>query len=181
MLSQSGSLTAVANEAMVPHLRVKFDRDYELEPAGAYDQELGTLEQRVLTAGDPAAYVPACYGQVEWMVAAGAFDQYAAIYGAAAGKVDDAENCNYLGVALVAATAVNDQIPVLRLRPGPVMLGNDVVIITNAGGPTDGTSGTGAGFAGPGSLCIDYTNAVVYVNTNTKASPLWTVVGAQTT
>ena len=59
--------------------------------------------------------------------------------------------------------------------------GTDVVMLTKAGTPTDGTSGTGAGTAGPGSLCADYTNAKLYINTNTKASPLWTVVGAQTT
>ena len=54
-------------------------------------------------------------------------------------------------------------------------------IIQNAGAPSSGTSGTGAGKTGPGSLCVDTTNAKLYINTNTKASPLWTVVGAQTT
>lgn len=58
---------------------------------------------------------------------------------------------------------------------------NSVVVLTKAGAPVDGTSGTGAGLAGPGSICIDYTNAKAYINTNTKASPTWTVVGAQTT
>lgn len=51
----------------------------------------------------------------------------------------------------------------------------------NAGAPTDGTSGTGAAVVAPGCLLIDTTNAKLYINTNTKASPLWTVVGAQTT
>ena len=60
-------------------------------------------------------------------------------------------------------------------------LANDVVILTNAGAPTDGTTGTGVARCGPGSLCIDYTNAKIYINTNTKASPTWTVVGSQTT
>jgi hypothetical protein len=50
---------------------------------------------------------------------------------------------------------------------------HDVYIMTNAGTPVDGTSGTGVALAGPGSLCIDFTNAVLYINTNTKASPLW--------
>jgi hypothetical protein len=59
-------------------------------------------------------------------------------------------------------------------------LGNDVVIIQLAGVPVDGTSGTGAGFAGKGSLCIDRTNAKLYQNTNTKASPTWALVGTQT-
>lgn len=58
--------------------------------------------------------------------------------------------------------------------------GNDVRIISNAGVPSNGTSGTGAGYAGPGSLCSDSTNAKLYINTGTKASPTWTVVGTQT-
>ena len=54
-------------------------------------------------------------------------------------------------------------------------------LLVKAGTPVDGTSGTGAGYAGPGSLCTDKTNAKLYINTNTAASPLWTVVGTQTT
>lgn len=50
----------------------------------------------------------------------------------------------------------------------------DVVLFPNAGAPTDGTSGTGAGKFGKGSLVIDYTNGQLYINTNTKASPTWT-------
>jgi len=54
-------------------------------------------------------------------------------------------------------------------------------IMYGAGAPSDGTSGTGAGLYHPGSLYIDTTGAKLYINTNTKASPTWTVVGAQTT
>lgn len=57
----------------------------------------------------------------------------------------------------------------------------ETCMIVKAGTPVDGTSGTGAGYAGPGSLCIDKTNAKAYINTNTAASPLWTVLGTQTT
>jgi len=59
--------------------------------------------------------------------------------------------------------------------------GVGVVEIVNAGVPTDGTSGTGAGYAQTGSRCIDKTNGKIYVNENTAASPLWTVLGTQTT
>lgn len=55
-------------------------------------------------------------------------------------------------------------------------MGNDVVILTNAGVPTNGGAGTGVGVAGPGSICVDYTNANLYVNGNTKASPTWKLV-----
>ncbi len=60
-----------------------------------------------------------------------------------------------------------------------VSLDNDVVIGSNAGAPTNGTSGTLVAIAGPGSLLIDRTNSKLYINTNTKASPTWTVVGTQ--
>lgn len=55
-------------------------------------------------------------------------------------------------------------------------LSNDIVILKRAGVPVDGTSGTGAGISGPGSICVDYTNANLYVNGNTKASPTWKLV-----
>lgn len=42
-----------------------------------------------------------------------------------------------------------------------------------AGTPTNGTSGTLAGKAGVGALLLDYTNGALYINTGTKASPLW--------
>ena len=51
---------------------------------------------------------------------------------------------------------------------------NDIVFLTGAGVPTNGT--TGADFAGPGSLCIDITNAKLYINGGTKASPVWKLV-----
>jgi len=59
------------------------------------------------------------------------------------------------------------------------MSDNDLAILTNAGAPTNGTSGTFVKMAGPGCLLIDTTNKKLYINTNTKASPTWTVVGTQ--
>ncbi len=53
-------------------------------------------------------------------------------------------------------------------------IGNDVFIMSFAGAPTDGTSGTGADWAGIGSILTDRTNGALYVNSNTKASPTWT-------
>lgn len=58
-------------------------------------------------------------------------------------------------------------------------LGNDAWLFSKAGVPTAGTSGDGAGWAGKGSLCTDATNGKLYINTNTKASPTWTVAGTQ--
>lgn len=51
--------------------------------------------------------------------------------------------------------------------------------LVNAGVPTDGTSGTFAGVAAKRTLLVDTTNAKLYINTNTQASPTWTVVGTQ--
>lgn len=47
----------------------------------------------------------------------------------------------------------------------------------NEGPPSSGTSGTLAGFAGPGELLLDITNHVLFVNEGTQASPYWTPVG----
>lgn len=52
-------------------------------------------------------------------------------------------------------------------------------LFSTAGAPTDGTSGDGATWAGKGSLAVDTTNGKLYINTGTKSSPTWTVVGAQ--
>lgn len=56
------------------------------------------------------------------------------------------------------------------------LVNNGVFILTKQGvpGATDGT-----GFAGKGSLCIDSTNGVLYINTGTATSPVWTKVGLQ--
>ena len=52
----------------------------------------------------------------------------------------------------------------------------DVLIIKNAGSPTDGPTGTGAGKANIGSVCLDTTNGKIYVQGGTKASPVWKLV-----
>lgn len=54
-----------------------------------------------------------------------------------------------------------------------------VWLFSISGAPTNGANGDGGGWAGPGSLLVDATNAFLYINTNTKASPTWTKVGSQ--
>lgn len=54
---------------------------------------------------------------------------------------------------------------------------DDVRLLPGSGIPTNGTSGTWAGIAGPGSLYFDIVNSVIYLNTGTKASPTWAVFG----
>lgn len=57
--------------------------------------------------------------------------------------------------------------------PTGMHIGNSVYIFQGAGVPTDGTSGDGAGWAGPGSLYLDRTNGELYTNQGTEASPTW--------
>jgi hypothetical protein len=39
--------------------------------------------------------------------------------------------------------------------------------------PTNGTSGYAVGIAGPGTILIDFQNAILYINTGTLTSPFW--------
>jgi hypothetical protein len=50
-------------------------------------------------------------------------------------------------------------------------------VLTIAGAPSNGASGTFAGYALPGTLLVDVTNKKLYQNTNTKASPTWGSIG----
>lgn len=61
---------------------------------------------------------------------------------------------------------------------GGIGLGGGVTLFRGSGAPTNGTSGTGVGYAGPGSFYIRTSNGAVYVNTNTLASPTWSQVGS---
>ncbi|MBA7571928.1 hypothetical protein ES708_13698 [subsurface metagenome] len=45
----------------------------------------------------------------------------------------------------------------------------------NASTPVNGTEGTLAGVADPGDMLIDIENTALYQNTNTKASPTWSI------
>jgi hypothetical protein len=53
---------------------------------------------------------------------------------------------------------------------------NGVAIVPFSGTPTNGTSGSFANYAGPGSLLIDITTGTIYRNSNTKASPVWSAL-----
>lgn len=55
---------------------------------------------------------------------------------------------------------------------------NDCGILCTNDVPSNGTSGTGAKVAGKGCLLVDITHGTLYQNTNTKASPTWTLIEA---
>ena len=64
----------------------------------------------------------------------------------------------------------SDRIRKLQVQ-GVVMLDNDIAFFGSDDTPSDGTSGTGAGWAGKGSVCICLTG--MYQNINTVDSPSW--------
>lgn len=73
----------------------------------------------------------------------------------------------YLGTLVFITAEDLDQIQF------PGFNATGVGVFSSAGVPVNGTSGTGAGNAGKGSLCVDTTNGDLYINQNTTASPTW--------
>lgn len=66
----------------------------------------------------------------------------------------------------------------LQIDANGVSLGaSGVIILTGAGTPVDGT--TGLNFAGIGSLYVDVTNGILYINQDVAATPAWVLVGPQ--
>jgi hypothetical protein len=59
-----------------------------------------------------------------------------------------------------------------------IRMEDDVVVMVDAGVPTNGT--TGDNFAGTGSLYVDSTAGKLYINTGAISNPTWIVVGTQT-
>lgn len=74
-----------------------------------------------------------------------------------------------VGIALVIIIA-----PLLLRSEAQNVAGTAASVYAKAGAPVDGTSGTLAKIARPGSLLADTTNFVLYMNSGTKASPTWT-------
>ncbi len=60
------------------------------------------------------------------------------------------------------------------IKPG-IRTGNATGLFNVSGAAVNGTSGTAAGAAGPGSILMS-TSGLVYVNTGTKASPVWSEI-----
>lgn len=67
----------------------------------------------------------------------------------------------------------------LAYAKAAVRLNAEVCIFAGSGAPVDGISGTGAGFAGPGSLYVRTTSVKLYLNTGSRDSPTWVVAGSQ--
>ena len=63
---------------------------------------------------------------------------------------------------------------VIAYTKANIRMEDDVVVMVDAGVPTDGT--TGDNFAGPGSMYIDITNANLYIQTSLITTPVWKLV-----
>ncbi len=116
--------------ALAPFLRVVRDATNGLAAAGPEDQELGTLRNRHIVSGlgasARAAVVLANAEGTVKMVAAAAIAQWAVVYGAEGGKIDDVPNTNPIGIAKTAAADDGDTVEVLRLPNMSVTSGDEV-------------------------------------------------------
>ena len=102
------------NSALAEGLRVKLSAGY-LVVAGAAEDELGTIEQRVLAGDTVAAVLPIDTPGVRHMVAAGAIAANATVYAAANGKIADSGTL-IRGFAMEAASGDGSVIRVMTQR-----------------------------------------------------------------
>ena len=114
----SPTKTFRASGALGIHLRVKLNGSNLLELAGTStgETEVGTLREAALAAQQLVAVILPTAQGTQKMVAAGAFDQEALVYGAASGTVDDVVNGKPIGYALEAATQAGDVVEVMRIN-----------------------------------------------------------------
>src|SRR5436305_374889 len=82
--------------------------------AGAADKEIGVTSRPVNTSGDPVDLFVTSQTGTTPMVASGAITVNAKVYGDTSGKVTATANGNFLGFALVSASADGDVIEVQR-------------------------------------------------------------------
>jgi len=116
--TDDGTRHYLTDNAIDLHLRVQLDSNGELEVAGAGDREIGTLLQKSTGTTNESVSVRDRKAQgTHLMVAAAAIAANAYVFGAAAGKIDDADNGNPIGIALNAATADGDLVEVRRIDP----------------------------------------------------------------
>lgn len=101
-----------AGAAIAQFLRVKISSSV-LAVCDATDAGIGSLEEAALAANDFVTVRLWNAQGTRKMVAAGAITQYANVYGAAGGKVDDVANENFVGIALNAASGDGSIIEVL--------------------------------------------------------------------
>ncbi len=57
------------------------------------------------------------------------------------------------------------------------LVNNGCPVVSNAGAPSNGASGTYVGLAGKGSVLIDFTNGNLYLQTGSLTSVTWSIIG----
>jgi hypothetical protein len=101
--------------AIAQYARVKLTSGY-LVAAGANEADLGTLNEHVFNDSvvrDVSVRLKTCPGTCQ-MIAAGAISQYAEVFGAASGKINDVVSHRRIGIALEAASGNASVIEILR-------------------------------------------------------------------
>jgi hypothetical protein len=138
-----------AGGAVAIYLRVKTPG--ALAAAGATDIELGTMEAAAFSSGDRVSVRMHSATGTAKMIAAAAITKGVLVYGAAGGKVSSTANVNPIGRALIAATANNDIVEVLRhpvnfpvLRTAEAHTADDTLGVAESGSihTTFGATGT---------------------------------------
>lgn len=114
----NGIVTFTANGTLTEKMRVKITAasattPAQVEAAGAGEQHIGITETAAADTTLVAVRMRAAGGTQEAM-AAGAFAVGATLYGAAAGKVDDASSGTAIGIAKQAATADGDIVEIVE-------------------------------------------------------------------
>lgn len=99
------------NSALAEGTRVKMSAGF-LVAASSSEDEIGTIEQRVLATDTVATVLPINAYGVRHMIAAGAITQYATVYAAASGKID-ATGTLVRGMAMEAASGAGSVIKVI--------------------------------------------------------------------
>lgn len=120
---ENGNMTFPVDGAIAEYRRVKISGGV-LALAGATEKHIGVTKFETF-AGDTICTVHLANAQgSKLMVAAGAIAQWATVYGAADGKIDDVANENRIGIALQSASGNGSIIEVLEF---PVSTGLDSI------------------------------------------------------
>ncbi len=114
MLVATKAVTFPNNAALAEGTRVILSAGY-LVAGGSTDDELGTIEQRVLATDPTAAVLPIDFPGVRHMIASKAIAIYTTVYAAASGKVSDSGTL-VRGMTMEAASGDGSVIKVLFVR-----------------------------------------------------------------
>ncbi len=133
--------TFTAGLAIVKHIRVTLTAG-KLAIAGAADDDLGEITEEAFADSDMRSVELRNGPGTRKMVAAGAVAADVVVYKAAAGKVDDVNNGQVIGISMESAAAVNEVFEVLPLSPGAQALLTTIADPT--GGGTVDTEGRAA-------------------------------------